>query len=188
MYRQQKTGLKRRRSLCCAVYVSTATSSSLKALSHSFCPAACWVQSVISWLILSVTALKHKGSHTGFLALTCVLCMHAHAGLAHIRSHTLSAASFERSTAGLSLRRANSAQECRDCLEFAFSLAEHRQALAKASIFLIRQGEVSQAQSPAGPAAWLLTSGRIHTPSSNAEHTLLRRGIQMQQWGRFCDI
>lgn len=40
------------------------TSNSLKALSHSFCPAACWVQSVISWLILSVTALKHTQAAT----------------------------------------------------------------------------------------------------------------------------
>lgn len=64
-------------------YVRTATSNSLKALSHSFCPAACWVQSVISWLILSVTALKHTGSHTASLALACVLCMHAQAGFTH---------------------------------------------------------------------------------------------------------
>lgn len=33
------------------------TSSSLSALSHSFCPGACWVHSVMSWFILSVTAL-----------------------------------------------------------------------------------------------------------------------------------
>lgn len=35
------------------------TSSSRKALSHSFWPGACWVHSVMSWLMLSVTALKH---------------------------------------------------------------------------------------------------------------------------------
>lgn len=50
-------------STCAAVYVRKTTSNSLKALSHSFCPAACWVQSVISWLILSVTALKHTHIH-----------------------------------------------------------------------------------------------------------------------------
>lgn len=72
-----------RKRLCGILYVRKATSNSLKALSHSFCPAACCVQSVISWLILSVTALKHTGSHTASLALTCVLCMHAQAGFTH---------------------------------------------------------------------------------------------------------
>lgn len=33
------------------------TSSSRRALSHSFWPGACWVHMVMSWLILSVTAL-----------------------------------------------------------------------------------------------------------------------------------
>lgn len=40
------------------------TSSSLSALSHSFWPGACWVHMVISWFMLSVTALikpKEKG-------------------------------------------------------------------------------------------------------------------------------
>lgn len=36
------------------------TSSSLRALSHSFWPGACWVHRVISWLMLSVTALEHE--------------------------------------------------------------------------------------------------------------------------------
>lgn len=63
------------------VNVRTATSNSLRALSHSFCPAACWVQSVISWLILSVTALKHTGSQRSlFNSHMCRL--HAHTGLA----------------------------------------------------------------------------------------------------------
>lgn len=42
-----------------AVEVHLLTSSSRKALSHSFWPGACWVHSVMSWLMLSVTALKH---------------------------------------------------------------------------------------------------------------------------------
>jgi len=35
------------------------TSICLKALSHSFCPGADTVQMLISWLMLSVTALEH---------------------------------------------------------------------------------------------------------------------------------
>lgn len=77
------------------VYMRVVTSSSLKALSHSFCPAACCVQSVISWLILSVTALKHTGSNAGLLALTCVLCMHTQPGSTHTHSHMLLAPLFK---------------------------------------------------------------------------------------------
>lgn len=62
-----------------------------------------------------------------------------------------------------------------------FSLVEHRQALAKASIFLIRQREVSQAQSPVGPAARLLTRGRMLTLSRDAGKTQLRSAIQIKQ-------
>lgn len=36
------------------------TSSSRRALSHSFCPGACWVHMLISWLMLSVTALSRE--------------------------------------------------------------------------------------------------------------------------------
>lgn len=39
------------------VSASRQTSSSLRALSHSFWPGACWVHMVMSWLMLSVTAL-----------------------------------------------------------------------------------------------------------------------------------
>lgn len=38
------------------------TSSSRRALSHSFWPGACCVHSVISWLMLSVTALERRRS------------------------------------------------------------------------------------------------------------------------------
>ena len=79
----------------------------------------------------------------------------------HTHSHMLLAALFKHATAGpLSAIGYHGTQECRDCLEFVLSFAEHRQALAKASIFLIRQREVSQAQSPAGPAAWFCSGGR----------------------------
>lgn len=47
-----------------AVEVFLLTSSSRKALSHSFWPGACWVHSVMSWLMLSVTALKHITHNT----------------------------------------------------------------------------------------------------------------------------
>lgn len=68
-----------------------------------------------------------------------------------------------------------------DRLEFVFSFAEHRQAPAKTSIFLIRQWEVSQAESPVGPAAQLLsTNGRIYTPASSLKQTDRRSGIQIQ--------
>lgn len=42
---------------------SRSTSSSRRALSHSFCPGACWVHMLISWLMLSVTALSRE-THT----------------------------------------------------------------------------------------------------------------------------
>lgn len=160
--------------MCGTVYVRTATSNSLKALSHSFCPAACWVQSVISWLILSVTALKHTGSHTGFLALTCVLCMHAQPGFAHIHSHMLLAPLFKHGTAGPSLRWANVA---RRSAEIVLSLCSALQGLAMASIFLIRLREVSQAHSPAGSAAWLHSAWDTHS----LKPAMPNRGIQMQQ-------
>lgn len=47
-----------------AAEVYLLTSSSRKALSHSFWPGACWVHSVMSWLMLSVTALKHIAHNT----------------------------------------------------------------------------------------------------------------------------
>lgn len=37
-------------------------------MSHSFCPGACCVASVISWLMLSVTALKHRMGWRGVRA------------------------------------------------------------------------------------------------------------------------
>lgn len=45
---------------CRAVPPLSLTSSSLSALSHSFWPGACWVHMVMSWLMLSVTALWIK--------------------------------------------------------------------------------------------------------------------------------
>lgn len=92
----KKNVLKRRKvcvwHLVYAVYARAATSNSLKALSHSFCPAACWVQSVISWLILSVTALKHTRPH---------VCP-PHAATAWLLSHMMQALLFKHGTAGLS--------------------------------------------------------------------------------------
>lgn len=68
-----------------------------------------------------------------------------------------------------------------DRLEFVFSFAEHRQAPAKTSIFLIRQWEVSQAESPVGPAVQLLsTNGRIYTPAGSLKQTYRRSGIQIE--------
>lgn len=128
-----------------------ATSNSLKALSHSFCPAACWVQSVMSWLILSVTALKH----------THIL------KLAHVSSSFVSflLLQLEHAVAGpLTVMDSHSTQEGWVRPEFVFCLVEHRQAWAKASIFLIRHREISQALSPLGLAARLLTGGRRGTP------------------------
>lgn len=88
---------------CVAQCVRAATSNSLKALSHSFCPAACCVQMVISWLILSVTALKHTESHTGsFSSHMCPL--HAHTARVHSLAYMLLAPPFKHGSAGPSLR------------------------------------------------------------------------------------
>lgn len=45
------------------------TSSSRRALSHSFWPGACWVHRVMSWLMLSVTALWQKQNFFFFLKI-----------------------------------------------------------------------------------------------------------------------
>lgn len=52
---EAKEKIKKRNCLMVAV-----TSSSLRALSHSFWPGACWVHMVMSWLIVSVTALQRQ--------------------------------------------------------------------------------------------------------------------------------
>lgn len=52
---EAKEKMKKRNCLMVAV-----TSSSLRALSHSFWPGACWVHMVMSWLIVSVTALQRQ--------------------------------------------------------------------------------------------------------------------------------
>ncbi len=92
----------------------------------------------------------HRQPHRLFSSYMCPL----HACTVWLRSHMLLASTIQAwHRWPLAAIGSHGAQECQDCLKFVFSLAEHRQALAKASIFLIRQREVSQAQSPAGPAA-----------------------------------
>lgn len=83
--------------------------------------------------------------------------------------------------------------------EFAFCLVEHRQALAKASIFLIRHREISQALGPLGLAAQLFTGGRRGTPSrqmwlrnSDSEGDILKQiqslDLEFICTGKFCAV
>lgn len=75
------------------------TSSSRRALSHSFWPGACWVHKVISWLMLSVTALgtkreeKLKTPESSLPAHPLILCPAAPApNQAHRSPHLAAAA------------------------------------------------------------------------------------------------
>ena len=48
------------------MYINCLTSICLRALSHSFCPGADTVQMLISWIMLSVTALKNTYTHNKY--------------------------------------------------------------------------------------------------------------------------
>lgn len=100
-------------------------------------------------------------------------CSHSLASLTHDASSSIQA----RNCRPLEWNRPT--RECRDWVEFVFSFVEHRQALADASIFLIRPREVSQARSPAGPAVGF----SLHTLTSVAKRRQLGRDVQIQQVG-----
>lgn len=129
------------------MYSKTATSSSLRALSHSFWPGACWVHSVMSWLMLSVTALKHKGSSTGFFSAHISLYTRTRTRTHFYFTHAWQSPSPLSPCDNLTLYRSVEAV-----------LSDYRQAPAMASICTIKEREVSQAQSPAGPAACHLST------------------------------
>lgn len=60
------------------------TSNSLRALSHSFWPGACWVHSMISWLMLSVTALKQRNAQKCLVMRYDLICFSVYVNTKHV--------------------------------------------------------------------------------------------------------